>query len=87
MSWLQLCTFFPLLIPPSAGRGEGHLAISAEEKYKFSRNGLRDFFSLIVFDGAEVLIVYILRCHPSEDSQQGRAIPDDSRPIRTDGPL
>jgi hypothetical protein len=36
------------------------------------------FFSLIVFGGIEEPIVYILLCHPSEDSLQESAIPDGS---------
>jgi hypothetical protein len=36
------------------------------------------FFSLIVFGGTEVPIVYILVCRLSENSQQGSAIPDGS---------
>ncbi len=35
-------------------------------------------FSLIVFDGTEVPIVYILFCRPSEDSLQQIPIPDGS---------
>jgi hypothetical protein len=36
------------------------------------------FFSLNVFAGTEVPIVFILLCCPSEDSPQGSAIPDGS---------
>ncbi len=36
------------------------------------------FFSLIVFGGTEVPIVYILLCCPSEDSLQQSAFPDGS---------
>ncbi len=36
------------------------------------------FFSLSVFDGTKVLIVYIFLCRPSEDSLQWSAIPDGS---------
>jgi hypothetical protein len=36
------------------------------------------FFSLIVFGGTEVPIVYILLCRPSENSLQGSAILDGS---------
>jgi hypothetical protein len=36
------------------------------------------FFSLIVFGGTEVPIVYIFLCRPSEDSLQWSAIPDGS---------
>jgi hypothetical protein len=39
----------------------------------------KNFFSLIVFSGTEVPIVYILLCRPSEDSLQGNAIQDGSR--------
>jgi hypothetical protein len=35
------------------------------------------FFFLFVFNGTEVLVVYILH-RPSEDSQQGSPIPDGS---------
>jgi hypothetical protein len=40
--------------------------------------GKNVFFPLIVFGGSEVPIVYILLCHPPEDSLQGSAIPDGS---------
>ncbi len=40
------------------------------------------FFSLSVFDGTEVLIVYIFLWRPSEDSLQWSAIPDGSRPSK-----
>jgi hypothetical protein len=35
-----------------------------------------NFFSLIVFGGTEVPIVYILLCHPSEDSIQQSSVVD-----------
>jgi hypothetical protein len=44
------------------------------------------FFSLIVFDGTEVPIVYIFLCRPSEDSLQQSAIPDGS-PSQDSSPL
>ncbi len=37
-------------------------------------SGLKFFFPLFVFGGTEVPIVYILLCHPSENSLQGSAI-------------
>jgi hypothetical protein len=36
------------------------------------------FFSLIVFGGTKVPIVFILLCRRSEDSLQGSAMPDGS---------
>ncbi len=37
-----------------------------------------NFFSLIVFGGTEVHIIYILLCSPSEDSLQESVVPDGS---------
>jgi hypothetical protein len=44
------------------------------------------FFSLFVFGGTEVPIVYIFLCRPSEDSLQQSAIPDGS-PSQDSSPL
>jgi hypothetical protein len=45
-----------------------------------------NFFSLIIFGGTEVPIVYIFLCSPSEDSLQQSAIPDGS-PSQDSSPL
>ncbi len=62
--------FFSLISPSLCGYGRAYDYFDILDAF--------GFFSLIVFGGTEIPIVYILLCRPSEDSLQRSIIPDGS---------